>query len=45
MKILLINPSLELYSEELLSVVPSLGPGYIAAVLEKKVTGSKFLIV
>jgi len=34
MKVLLINPPLELYPGEFLSVVPPMGPAYIAAVLE-----------
>jgi len=36
MKILLINPPLNLYPGELISVVPPLGLAYIAAVLEKE---------
>jgi len=36
MKVLLVNPPLKLYKGEFLSVVPPMGPVYIAAVLEKE---------
>lgn len=36
MRILLVNPPLHLYPGEFLSIVPPMGPAYIAAVLEKE---------